>query len=391
LRNHKSLGSSDARIEAKHGLSLDFLMEKREIIILGGGLMALVTAWYLRRQGLAVTILGDRPMQAAGHAAAGMLAPQAEGLLPGPMLSLCLRSRSLYADFAAKLEQATGEPIGYWPCGIAAPEQQQSPLAHPAADRLDAQALGTIVSGLGASVTGGWWFPEDAQVDNRRLMRSLRSAIVAAGVELHESMPVQAIVAPAIGADGVSDPVSHIRTPMGDWQADHYILATGAWSQALLPSIPVVPRKGQMLSLRWREAVERPEDLPLRSVLFGAKTYIVPRQDGRIVIGATSEDVGFAPGNTAVGVNQLLQGAIALFPALAQAELVETWWGYRPATPDELPILGESPWPNLTLATGHYRNGILLAPITAALITDWVVNRMADPLLGAFRYDRFSS
>lgn len=358
-------------------------MEKREIIILGGGLMALITAWRLRQRGLAVTILGDRPLQAAGHAAAGMLAPQAEGLQPGPMLDLCLRSRALYADLAAKLEQETGIEIGYWPCGIAAPEQTLGTLLHPAAARLTVAALGEIVPGLGPAVTGGWWFPLDAQVDNRLLMQALRSAVVAAGVELHETAPVQ-----AIATDAGTQQVSHIRTPAGDWQAAHYILATGAWSQALLPQIPVVPRKGQMLALRWREAVQGAVDLPLRAVLFGSNIYIVPRQDGRIVVGATSEDVGFAPGNTAVGVNQLLQGAIGLFPALAQAELIETWWGYRPATPDELPILGESPWSNLTLATGHYRNGILLAPITAEVITNWVVDRVADPLLSAFRYDR---
>jgi glycine/D-amino acid oxidase-like deaminating enzyme len=109
------------------------------------------------------------------------------------------------------------------------------------------------------------------------------------------------------------------------------------------------------------------------------------------VLGATSEDVSFVPGNTAAGIQQLLTNAIRLFPTLAQGEFLETWWGYRPATPDELPILGESAYPNLTLATGHYRNGILLAPITGQMIADWVVSRRQDQLLPTFHWSRFES
>jgi glycine/D-amino acid oxidase-like deaminating enzyme len=151
--------------------------------------------------------------------------------------------------------------------------------------------------------------------------------------------------------------------------------------------IPVYPIKGQMLS------VCVPEDCgvmqPLRTVLFGTGIYIVPRQDGRIIIGATSENVDFTPGNTPAGMQSLLAGAIKLYPELENYPILEFWWGFRPATTDELPILGASVWDNLTLAAGHYRNGILLAPVTAKLLADLIWNQKSDPLLAAFHYSRF--
>jgi glycine/D-amino acid oxidase-like deaminating enzyme len=131
------------------------------------------------------------------------------------------------------------------------------------------------------------------------------------------------------------------------------------------------------------------DHLPLQQVLFGQEIYIVPRRDGRIIIGATSENVGFAPHNTPRGVKQLLTNAIKLFPILQDFPLDKTWWGFRPATPDELPILGTSAYANLTLATGHYRNGILLTPITAKLIANLVWHKQSDQLLSAMSWSRF--
>ena len=130
-------------------------------------------------------------------------------------------------------------------------------------------------------------------------------------------------------------------------------------------------------------------NLPLQQVLFGEEIYIVPRRDGRITIGATSEDVGFSPHNTVAGVNQLLTNAVRLFPALQDFPVQQFWWGFRPATPDESPILGHSAYTNLTLAAGHYRNGVLLTPITARLIADLVWHQQTDKLLTAFSWERF--
>ncbi len=349
-----------------------------EILVVGGGVISLAIALALKRQGASVTIVSRDFTEAATHAAAGMLAPQAERIPPSPMLDLCLRSRDLYADWTQKLEELTGLNPGYWACGILAPAYQEDDINHQNSEsvRLDRAAIHQRQPGLGSEVVGGWWFPQDAQVDNRSLAKTLWVAVQELGVEIRTGITVEKIV-----QNG--DRVSHLQTSAGDWQADHYILATGAWSQSLLP-IPVTPKKGQMLSVQMM-----PDSMPLKTVLYGLDSYIVPRQDGRIIIGATSEEVEFTPGNTPRGVQSLLSAAIRLYPALQDYPIQECWWGFRPATPDELPILGTSPYRNLTLATGHYRNGILLAPITGALIAEWVLHQKADPLLDSFHWSRF--
>jgi glycine oxidase ThiO len=340
-------------------------METREIVVVG-----------------AVTVLCRDFAQAATHAAAGMLAPQAERIPSSPMLDLCLKSRALYPDWAHKLESLSGLNSGYWGCGILSPVYEMPDPVPLSPLWLDRAQIHRYQPNLSAEVTGGWWFPEDGQVDNRALARALWVAVQELGVEMQTGVTVEAIV-----PDG--DRVTHLQTSAGDWQANHYIVATGAWSQSLLP-IPVWPKKGQILSLQVpRERYDR-AGLPLQTVLFGSEIYIVPRQDGRIVIGATSEDVGFTPGNTLLGKETLLKAAVRLYPDLQHFPVGEFWWGFRPATADELPILGTSPYQNLTLATGHYRNGILLAPITGALIADFVLHQTADPLLEAFHWSRFS-
>ncbi len=199
------------------------------------------------------------------------------------------------------------------------------------------------------------------------------------GVKIVEGVTVEKLVS------SPNQIITEIVTNQGDFRADHYILTAGAWSGQLL-SIPVYPRKGQMLSVRVRDPIK---NLPLKQVLFGSDIYIVPRRDGLIVIGATSEQVGFTSGLTPNGIENLLSGAIRLYPILKEFEIEEFWWGFRPETPDLFPILGPSCWQNLTLATGHYRNGILLAPVTAQLISDWVLDQQYDPLLNHFRGDRF--
>lgn len=350
----------------------------REILIVGGGIIGLAIALELKAQGASVTILSRDFAEAATHAAAGMLAPQAEKIPPSPMLDLCLASRSLYADWVHKLEAITGMNAGYWACGILAPIYGDAPTDRT--DWLDRAQVSTIQAGLSEEISGSWWFPEDAQVDNRALAKVLWMAAKEVGIEIQTDVKVERFVS--------SDrhTITALETTQGTWQADHYILATGAWAQELLP-IPVFPRKGQMLS------VQVPPELgvPLQRVLFGENIYIVPRQDGRIVLGATSENVGFTPGNTPLGMNSLLSAAIRLYPALQHFPIQEFWYGFRPATPDELPILGSSPYQNLTLATGHYRNGILLAPITAQLIAQWVLTQQANPLLSHFHWSRFTS
>lgn len=346
-----------------------------EIIVIGGGVIGLATAIELRLLGAEVTILCQSFKAAAGHAAAGMLAPQAEQIPAGAMLDLCLASRDLYPEWVQKIESISGVDAGYWQSGILAPRYTEE----QGSDWLDTRSIHDRQAGLGESVVGGYWHPADGQVDNRALIRSLLIASQSLGVKFQDGVEVTTI-------HRRQGRVTHLETSQGEMSAQHYILATGAWSQQLLP-LPLVPRKGQMLSVLVPS--DRADNLPLRQVLFGEEIYIVPRQDGRIIIGATSEDVGFTAHNTLQGVDRLMNNAIRLFPSLQDFPIHETWWGFRPATPDELPILGASNDANLTLATGHYRNGILLTPITAKLIADLVWHQQADNLLASFSWQRF--
>ncbi|MGB3201450.1 MAG: glycine oxidase ThiO, partial [Nodosilinea sp.] len=355
--------------------------QESDVLVVGGGVIGLAIAIELQQRGATVTVLSRNFAQAASHAAAGMLAPLAEGLPPGPLLDLCLDSLRCYPTWVSKLEALTGQSVGYWPCGILAPRRTVPEAASPAQGWLSAATLSYYQPGMSDTVQGAFWYPEEGQVDNRLLVQALRQAAIDLGVSLQEGTG-------AIALQQHQGRVERVCTASaGDFSASHVVLATGAWAHELLP-LPVFPKKGEMASLRVPPSHGTP--LPLQRVLFGEDIYIVPRRDGRIVLGATSQDVGFAPHNTAGGVNQLLSNAIALLPQLADFSLDETWWGYRPVTPDECPILGPGPAANLTLAIGHYRNGILLAPITAQLVAQTVMGTL-DPRLAAFSWQRFHS
>jgi glycine oxidase ThiO len=342
-----------------------------EVIVIGGGIIGLSIALELRWRGLQVIVLTQNHQTAAANAAAGMLAPQAEEITSGALLDLCTFSRSLYADWTDKLTMATGLETGYWECGILAPRYNRPNEAHPTWQHREQLVSHLPADNLGVEVVGGYWFETDGQVDNRALYQTIQVAAELAGVRVQTGVMVTA------------QDLQNLSLGVAGLVADQYILATGAWSQELLP-LPVVPRKGQLIALQ----VPPGESLPLNTVLFGTEIYIVPRQDGRIVIGATSEDVGFMAGNTSEGVQGLLDRAIRLCPALAKYPVIEQWWGFRPTTPDELPILGYSADPRLILAMGHYRNGILLAPATAQIIADLLFNKL-HPLLLDCDYRRF--
>lgn len=368
-----------------------------EIVIIGGGVIGLAIAIELKLRGTNVTVFCRNFQAAATHAAAGMLAPDAENIPNGAMRSLCWRSRALYPDWTHKLEKLTGLNTGYRPCGILTPFFEESRGAGEQGSRreslspsssssspspaywLNKEAIHQYQPGLGAEVVGGWWYPEDAQVDNKALAQVLWTAAESVGVKLKDGITVEAFLQQQGQVVGV-------QTNAGVIRAAHYVLASGAWSNELL-ALPVLPRKGQMLSVRIPEFTS---ELPLKRVLFGQDIYIVPRGD-RLIIGATSEAVGFTPNNTPEGIQRLLQAAIRLYPQLKHYPIQEFWWGFRPATPDELPILGTSYCQNLTLATGHYRNGILLAPVTATLIADLILEQKSDPILSDFHYSRFQS
>ncbi|MEM9451968.1 MAG: glycine oxidase ThiO [Cyanobacteria bacterium P01_E01_bin.6] len=375
-----------------------------DILIIGGGIVGVSIALELQQRGAKVTVLTRDRKRAATQAAAGMLAPHAEQLPAGSLRELGLKSLWLYPEWIQRIEHLSGCKTGYWPSGILAPvyspdpalsehallndssshSSDALPLSTASAQWLNHDAIHQAQPGLGQEVVGGWWYPDDGQVDNRALFIALWTAAQNAGVTLKEAIAVDAI-------QHYQGRVTGVWTSDGLRNAEHYIVAAGAWSSDLLP-VPVTPLKGQMI------AVQSPfpqggslsgQFSELKRVLFGDDCYLVPRHDGRILIGATVESVGFTPHNTLSGLQSLLSAALRLYPRLSHYPMVEQWWGYRPATPDEQPILGPTHCDNLTIAAGHHRNGILLAPATALLIADWVLNQTSTDLLAAFSWQRF--
>lgn len=348
-----------------------------EIIIIGGGIIGLSIAIELKLKGYSVTVLSRNFAQGATNAAAGMLAPRAEQLADGAMLELALNSLALYPEWVRKIEEMSGTDVDFNPCGIIAPVYQlpKSTSTSYHSVWLDQATIQVYQPNLSSEIVGGWWHPEEGQIDPRRLGQALLKVAQSLNIDVKEGIE-------AIAFSRHQGKIKNILTKSGIFEGDLYILTGGAWSGKLLP-IPVRPVKGQMLSL------QIPPEKPLERVIFGENTYLVPKQDGRLIVGATVEDTGWQDGNTPDGIHQLLQRTIKLYPPLANWTIKEMWFGYRPATPDENPILGYGDADNLILATGHYRNGILLAPITAQLITNLIVDGHRNSLLTHFNGDRF--
>ena len=369
------------------------------MLILGGGLMGLAIAHQLARRGEPVLVLSRRRSEAAGFVAAGMLAPHAEGL-SGDLLALGQASLDRIPAWVAQIEADSGLSCGLRPCGIVVPFASSAERdAYPTAawgEALDRAALARELPGIGPAWQAGLLFRQDGQIDNRRqLMRALERACVELGVRFQEGVEVLELLLAGDRLQGVV--VRNAEAELQTVKASRAVLCCGAWSSALLPSLPVFPVKGQMLSLQGpRQALHR--------VIFGPGTYLVPREDGLLVVGGTSErEAGFSEGLTPFGQRQLQDGIAALLPEARQWPPMERWWGFRPCTPDEGPLLGRSPIDGLWLATGHHRNGVLLAAITAGLLADAVApdrvdDRTAEELsdttaarwLKAFRWDRFA-
>ena len=360
------------------------------VLILGGGLMGLAIAHQLARRGIAVTVLSRRRSEAAGFVAAGMLAPHAEGL-SGPLLKLGQLSLSRVSSWVAQIEADSGLPCGLRSTGIVVPfrneeERDQYPTA-AFGEPLNREQLLQELPGLAPAWTAGLLFAQDGQIDNRRqLMRALESACVDRGVRFQEGVEV---------LDLLRDPNSRltgVRTCDSEGHeatltCSTAVLCSGAWSGQLLPELPVFPVKGQMLSLQTPRGA-------LRRVIFGPGTYLVPREDGLVVVGATSErDAGFSEGLTPQGQTTLKQGIAALLPEAIHWPPMERWWGFRPCTPDEGPLLGACAIQGLWLACGHHRNGVLMASATSELIADLASGTTPRgdlaALLPSFRWDRW--
>jgi glycine oxidase len=321
-----------------------------------------------------------------------MLSPQAEAAEPGPFFDLAFRSRAMYRDFAAQLTELSGIDIEYKDEGtlaVALAGEEASEMDAWAAWQTDAklqlehvpaELLRGLEPALTESATRAIYIPGDHQVENRRLMDALDVAIRRAGVEVIEGQAVESIVVEQGKAVGIIS--DGIRTDAG-----LIIVAAGSWSGGLLAplglQVQTIPARGQMIAVRGA--------VHLHHVVHANHCYIVPRNDGRILIGATVEYVGFQKAVTAGGIGALLKAAIEVVPSLAGCEIVETWAGLRPDTADHLPVLGPSGIERLILATGHFRNGILLAPITAQLLAACILDKRAPLALQPFSVERFAA
>lgn len=367
--------------------------EANDVAVIGAGLIGLATAFELSQRGAAVRVY-DRgePGRAASWAGAGMLAPYTEGVEDDAMLQLCGRSLALYPSFVRRVRDAGGIEPQLHLNGIlsAAFDRDQMERLRMRAGELSARNVEyalldrteTIAQEpcLGSNVVGALVVSGEGSVDNRRLGRALTAACEASGVTIVRDADV------AIECD--SRRVLGIRTSRGFSPVKTAINAAGAWSAEVrgIPKDcvpPVFPVKGQMLAL----AI--PHQL-VRRTTWVPGAYLVPRDDGRLLVGATVEPRQFDERVTAGGVRGLLDAALAAAPALADFSITETWAGLRPGTADDRPILGPCAIDGLVLATGHFRNGILLAPVTANVIASFV-EAGADGSLAPFLLARFET
>ncbi len=362
---------------------------KDPLLILGGGLIGLSIAYELAVKGRKVQVLSRKRTEAAGFVAAGMLAPHAEGLEDN-LLELGQLSLNRIPGWVKTIEGHSGMKCGLRHCGIVVPfldDQQRD--AYPTAlfgEKLNRAELEAEIPGIGSKWQTALLFQQDGQIDNRRqLMHALELSCLQLGVSIQEGVEVKRLLHNGINLQGVE--IKNAHGGMEKRLIKNAVICCGAWSQEVLNEIPIFPIKGQMLSIKGPKNA-------LKRIIFGPGTYLVPREDGLIVIGATSEkDAFFQKGLTSKGQKQLEKGTHELLPPTKDWPCIERWWGFRPCTPDNLPIIGNSRIDGLWLATGHYRNGVLLAAITANIITKLIYNEQLNveekKLLQTFSIERF--
>jgi glycine oxidase len=380
------------------------IKQQPDVLIVGGGIIGMSIAWRARQRGMTVTVLErDTLGQATSRVAAGMLAPVVEvefGEAGRRLLELGLRSAEMWPAFSADLEASTEASLGLMRTGtllVARDDDDARELERQLAFR---QSLGLAVErlrpsearehepALAPTVRLALEAPADHSVDPRRVITALRMACESAGVQLREHTHVA-----SVESDGAGERVTGVMLRDGERvSAGYVVLAAGPWSgqiEGLSASarVPVRPVKGQILRLRDPAG----PGLLRRVVRFG-RGYLVPRDDGRYVLGATVEERGFELAPTAGGIYELLRDAHELIPGVSELQIEELSVGLRPGTPDNGPAIGPASVRGLIWATGHYRNGILLAPLTAELVADLLIGdggQEPNPLLCACAPGRF--
>ncbi len=337
---------------------------KNSILIIGGGLIGLSIAYEFARNNFKVTVLSKNRSESAGFVAAGMLATHAEGL-EDELLRFGQQSQSLIPKWIKNIEQDSSIECGLRKCGIVVPFKNMKDLkqfpTYKFGKYLNKKDLKNEISGINSIWEHGLVFEQDGQIDNRRrLMRALERACSLHRVKFQEGSEVKDLIIERNKIIGAK--VLNATGELNEINCDKAILCSGAWSKKVLKKMPIFPIKGQMLS------IQGPTNF-LKRILFGPNTYLVPRDDGLIIVGATVEkDSKFNRGNTPSGINQLQKGIQSLLPEALNWPQMEHWWGFRPCTPDLKPIIGKCDIENLFLATGHYRNGVLFSAITSDII-----------------------
>jgi glycine oxidase len=363
-----------------------------DVVIIGGGVIGLSIARALARRGVRDVCLVERSGLGAeaSSAAGGMLLPQVEADGHDDFFALACRSRDLYPSLAVELRDETGIDVELDTTGtlyLALNEQDYEDIeqryhwqtrAGLAVELLTSAAARELEPCISEATFGALRFPNDIQVENRRLIAALANSVNALGVTTLTETTVEGLV-----IDGHR--ITAVQTSRGDLSCRTAVLAAGTWSSFICPNPAITPVRGQMVCLESKPQLTR-------HVIFSPRGYLVPRQDGRLLAGSTSENAGFAKRVTAGGVAMIMRQALEIAPAVANLPIVDMWAGLRPRAADGLPVLGPcGEIDGLFYATGHYRNGILLAPLTGELISEAIVAGKTSPLLAPFSPDRFSS
>jgi glycine oxidase len=367
-------------------------METVDVAIVGAGVIGCAVAFELARAGARVVVLErDQPGAHASGAAAGMLAPIAEASEGSPLLELGLRSLEMFPARVAELTELSGIDPELTRCGIlrvasgpecAGLERRARALESQGCQWLGREELAKREPRLAPDLEGGLWSPREGCVDPQRLVRAYAGAAQRRGARFE-------VGAHVVGLSRARERICGVRTADGELGAGEVVVCAGAWSAPLGRALgrrwPVEPVRGQMLAL------EAPQP-PLASIVWSAGAYLVPRPDATLRVGATVERCGFAAHPSAAGVARLLEGARSTLPALGDSRFLSAWAGLRPETPDHLPLVGPvAALPGLWLATGHYRNGILLSALTARALADWMLEGRRTEGIEVLDPDRFGA
>ncbi|MGH7555107.1 MAG: glycine oxidase ThiO [Longimicrobiales bacterium] len=373
-----------------------------DTVIIGGGAIGCAIAWELARRGALVTVIErGTPGREATWAAGGMLSPLGESARDTAFLALATASFDRYPAFIDALADSTGQEVGYSTSGkfyVAFERTEEDVLddlvkrgAAFQAERLSGEEARRREPSLSPKVRAAVFVGRDHRVDNRRFGAALWSAAARTGVDFRLGASACEVL---IDSDGGRNRARGVRLETGtSVPASAVVIAAGAWSgviAGLLKPLPVRPVRGQMFAVSSHVSTEAETAPLLEHVIMTRDCYIIPRDNGPIVVGATVEEVGFTIGPTPRGISGLLAAAVEAVPAIADLPLIETWAGFRPGSPDRLPILGPDPdVAGLFYATGHYRNGILLTPVTAQVMADVITGRRPTVDIERFGIGRF--